>query len=194
MYTVYTFEKNPDLFKIASTSRIYPKILLVFSNLFLDSFVFGRDFIDSFLVGISSITSLLRSSQIISQLNYLAQTSSTNPQDELVQICNIIYTENWSKFVELLASSAATGRPIINNLQTLAGCIRITRVRFLLKFVIFIRIIVNLRPNFENFIWIIEIPFRWVSRVLSPLPHHLILINSGYGGSFVQCYRSKYHL
>ena len=46
------------------------------------------------------------------------------------------------------------------NLQKLARFIRITRVRFLLKFAIFIRIIVNLRPNFENFIRIIEIPLR----------------------------------
>ena len=46
------------------------------------------------------------------------------------------------------------------NLQNLVRFIRITRVRFLLKFVIFIRIIVNLRPNFENFIRIIEIALR----------------------------------
>ena len=35
-----------------------------------------------------------------------------------------------------------------------------------LKFAIIIRIIVNLRPNFENFIRIIEIPLREFSGVL----------------------------
>ena len=46
--------------------------------------------------------------------------------------------------------------------------IRITRVRFSPKFVIFIRIIVNLtgRPNFKNFIRIIETPLRRLSWVL----------------------------
>jgi hypothetical protein len=46
------------------------------------------------------------------------------------------------------------------NLRKSVGFTRITKVRFLLKFGIFTRIILNLRPNFENFTRIIELRLR----------------------------------
>ena len=55
------------------------------------------------------------------------------------------------------------------NLQKSAGFIRINSVRFFPKYAIFIRIIVNLGPKFENFIRIIEIPLREISGVLRSL-------------------------